>query len=138
MGTDKPIERLCFALLAVIMVHAAAACASRTELTLVNRSDLPVSLAPGFVVAPCSIASYGPTEIEAIKRSLRDWALALSPDWPPPGVGRVDAWEVWPGRHSFLVISSAEGPRVMLDEAPADGWPLCGGSPQGVTVGDGQ
>lgn len=101
------------------------------RLTIANRTAVPISPAPGFVVPPCTDVQYGDAELERMRESLGRWALGLVDDWPPPGVARMDAGipDV-PGRSYYLITSSAE-PEFLLQPPPPGELPACEGLPAG-------
>lgn len=100
-----------------------------TVLVVVNRTETPILLSAGVVVAPCSEEAYDQASIDAAVEAAHDGTA------PPPPPGTVDLTNVSfakplgiPG--AVIVIVSEDGISATAEPLKRDALPACGGVAQ--------
>lgn len=96
-----------------------------------NRSAIPISPAPGFIVGPCSEQAFDESQVSRMRGLVQQWALGQIKDWPASGVARLDSWQANRSGVGYFIISSEDEPLLVLGAPPSEGWPPCGGNPRG-------
>lgn len=122
--------------LAVAMACASTACAATAEgpaFVLVNRSDVPIAIYPGSIVAPCSTLEFTDDEVRA-GNERRDRAFG-DDSWVPEGAVRLDRGV--DGRPAgstvaLTLVVSAREPQLLAGRPDDADLPPCGGEPLGI------
>lgn len=121
-------------LLAAAIGFAVVACGS-PGLTIINRTAVPISPAPDYIVAPCTSVWFSEGDLERMSALTTHWAMGLIVDRPAAGVARMDTLYSVPGRPYYLITSIRE-PELLADPPQPADLPVCEGQPRGdFTIG---
>jgi hypothetical protein len=107
-------------------------------ITIVNRSAIAISPAPGYVVAPCAERRFDASDLERMNALVVQYTLGTIDTWPPPGAARwEDGLMLNDDRSVFLLITSVAKPQRLAERPQPADLPACGGIPVGVALPEG-
>ncbi len=116
------------------IVLFAGGCAATPDYVLVNRSDVPIALAPDVQLGPCSASAFTKAELDAAGEAFLKLAMEGDYSWVPADA--VVLTRGIPGprngapRPMTFVISGDALPRIIEGPVQEAELPACGGKPQ--------
>lgn len=118
------------------LISLVAGCARPADFVVINRSMVPVAVAPGLVVGPCASLGRSWQEVQVATRALDAAVLnGASEAWVPKGSfhldGGVPGLPVGAESPTTLLVSGSGRPQLLSGPIFEEQLPPCLGEPIG-------